>query len=89
MSYDPAKVEDWVVGGSGFWRAGDVNVTEHIVPFRGTWEQVKAQRDAICALQRRHYVEAAALRLRHLDEYREIMSQREAEPTPAGGPEHG
>lgn len=37
--YDPTKVEAWHISASGFWRAHEVNLTEHMIRVECTWDQ--------------------------------------------------
>lgn len=75
MTYDPNLVEDWVVGLSGFWRKGNVNPSEHNVPFRGTWEQVVARCDEMRAMEQRHEEEARELLKRQIAERVELYGR--------------
>lgn len=54
---DPNEIRDWVVGSGGFWHKGDVNESEYIVPFRGTWYEVVARHDEMREMELRHYEE--------------------------------
>jgi hypothetical protein len=76
VTYDPDLVEDWVVGATGFWRAGQVLTNEHIVPFRGTWAQVKARCEEMHALCMRHEQEFLQLTARHRAERAELWGRR-------------
>ena len=62
MTYDPNKIEEWVVGSNSFWRKGAVNEEPgHIVPFTGTWAQVKARSEEMARMEARHYFERGNL----------------------------
>lgn len=78
--YDPAKVEAWVAGGSGFWRKGEVNTTEHLVDFVGTWEQVRDFSDKIRAMNCRHGEAKATLEQACRVEYQDFLC-RSGHPT--------
>lgn len=72
MTYDPNKVEDWVVSSSGFWRKGDVHANRYIVPFTGTWTEVKARYEEMMAMELRHGTERDALRIKQQEERRTL-----------------
>lgn len=74
MSYDPKKIEDWVVGLSGFWRKGEVNTDQYIVPFTGTWEQVNKRYKDLLALVAKHTEEVNALAIRNRQEYQTLLN---------------
>ena len=71
-TYDPAKVEDWVVSSIGFWRKDNVNETRWCVAFRGTWQQVHDRMNAMIAMERRHADEMDELREKHAEERKEF-----------------
>jgi hypothetical protein len=77
---DPNEVKDWVVGSSGFWFKGDVNESEYVVPFRGTWYDVVAQHDAMREMEMRHHNECKLLveqlRERHREEREKLWKRR-------------
>jgi hypothetical protein len=68
MSYDPTKIEEWVVSSSGFWHKGTVNTTKFIVQFTGTWEQVNSRMLQMREMEKRHAQERAELEAKHLEE---------------------
>lgn len=61
MTYDPNKVEDWVVGSSNFWRKGEANANQFFVPFTGTWNEVNARMEEMREMANRHARERDAL----------------------------
>ena len=61
MTYNPNKVEDWVVGSSSFWRKGEANADQFHVPFTGTWEEVNARMKEMHEMVMRHVRERDAL----------------------------
>lgn len=71
--YDPKKIEDWVVGSGGFWRKGDVNTHRWLVPFTGTWEQVRDRSIKMQELFMRHSEERASLTKEQTEELKEFF----------------
>ena len=69
---DPNEIKDWVVSSSGFWFKGDVNETEYVAPFRGTWYEVVARHDEMRAMERRHYEERERLAERQREERKRL-----------------
>ncbi len=72
MTYDPDLVEDWVVGSQGFWRKGEVNANQWIVPFRGTWKQVSDRMDEMTDMEMRHARERRELEEKQQEERKEF-----------------
>lgn len=72
MSYDPDKIEEWVVSSNGYWRKGEVNPHLWCVPFTGTWEQVKARQEEMMAMNKRHAAERDTLEKQQRTEQRTL-----------------
>lgn len=61
MSYDEETVEPWIICSSGFWREGDVNLTEHMIRVECTWEQAVKIRQRWMQIEHEHASRRAGL----------------------------